>query len=321
MAMASCAVNGRADENANDSRPKVWNPMAAGPQLVSSAGVQAAGQTFVRIYGFSELAYSQYGDAWAARTHSLDRKLTVLNPQIEIAYGVLPWLEVGAFTSEASWWQSSGEGATAANGHGFGDTTPYFKLRVHVQQPDDWVPWMTNMFFAALPTSDWSGPIGTPPIPGGFAPLGRLPATHFGAPELTDALLFRKNVRPFRISGGIYYSYAVPGAAGQYFGDIVQYRLVFEHFLDEKKGFAYAIEGVGLHGMPFRLDGRTVNAGRSSFGLIGVQPSIEYNFTARIVGGLGVLFTALGVNDVTAVYPNASIYYYWSSSGGPVVGR
>jgi hypothetical protein len=27
--------------------------------------------------------------------------------------------------------------------------------------------------------------------------------------ELTEAILFRKNVRPFRISGGVYYSYLV----------------------------------------------------------------------------------------------------------------
>jgi hypothetical protein len=96
--------------------------------------------------------------------------------------------------------------------------------------------------------------------------------------------------------------------------------LLFEHFLVEKKGFGYAIEGIGLHGLPFRLDGHAVNAGRSSFGLLGVQPTIEYNFTDRIVGEVGVLFTALGVDDIAAIYPNFSLYYYWNPTG-PVVGR
>ena len=307
----------------SDPAPKVWNPVAAGPQLVSSAGLQPAGQMFVRVYGFGEVGYAQYGDSWALSTHSLGQRLVAINPNVEFAFGVLPWLEAGLFTSEASWWQTPGDGAGAESGHGFGDTTLYAKLRIHAQKPDGWAPWVTDMVFAGLPTSDWAGALGTPSIPGGFAPLGRLPATHFGAPVLTDALLFRKNVEPFRISGGIYYSYALPGSSGgqaQYFGDIFQYRLVFEHFLVEKKGFAYAIEGIGLHGLPFRLDGHAVNAGRSRFGLFGVQPTIEYNFTDRIVGEVGVLFSALGVNDLAAIYPNFSLYYYWNPTG-PVVGR
>ena len=47
----------------------------------------------------------------------------------------------------------------------------------------------------------------------------------------------------------------------QYYGDIFQYRLAFEHFLDDAKGFGYAVELVGIHGLPFRLDGQSVNAG------------------------------------------------------------
>ena len=185
------------------------------------------------------------------------------------------------------------------------------------------VPSLTETLFVTLPTSDWAGSVGTPPIPQGFAPLGRLPSTHFGAPELTEAILFRKNVQPFRISGGAYYSYGPPSSnAGvtQYFGDIFQYRLAFEHILVDGKGFGYAVEVVGIHGMPFRLDGKGVTAGRTSFGLVGVQPTVEYNFTDRIVGAAGVLLTAAGYNDVAAVYPNLSVYYYWAP-GGHVVAR
>jgi hypothetical protein len=298
--------------------PRQWNPLAAGPQLLSSPGLQAAGQMFVRVYGFSEFGYAQYGGAWSFSTQALNQELIAVTPQIEFAYGLLPWMELGAYASEASWWQTSGGGAGAASGNGLGDTTPYVKLRLHAQQPDDGLPWIANMFFAALPTSDWAGPAGTPSIPGGFAPLGRLPATHFGRPELTDALLVRENVRPFRFAGGLYYSYAP--ANTHYFGDIFQYRLTFEHFLDEKRGFAYAIEAIGLHGLPFRLDGHAVDSGTRSFGLMGVGPTVEYNLTDHLIGAFGVLFTALGTNDIAAVYPSVSIYYYWNPSG-PVMAR
>ena len=54
-------------------------------------------------------------------------------------------------------------------------------------------------------------------------------------------------------------------------------------------------------GSDFRLDTQSVNAGRSSFGRIGVQPTVEYDFTDKIVGAAGVLFTAAGVDDVVAI--------------------
>ena len=58
-----------------------------------------------------------------------------------------------------------------------------------------------------------------------------------------------------------------------------------------------------------------MNAGRSSLGRIGVQPTVEYDFTDKIVGAAGVLFTAAGVDDVVAIYPNLSLYYYWNPRG------
>jgi hypothetical protein len=320
--LLSSVTDIRADDGVND-RPKVWNPVIAGPELLSGVGLQPPGQMFFRVYMFSEVGYAQYGAAWSLSTHALDQKLFAINPNVEYAVGLLPWLECGVFASEASWWQTAGDGNGASSGHGIGDTNPYCKQRIHAPQQGGLAFWLTNMVFVSLPTSEWAGPIGTPSIPGGFAPLGRLPATHFGEPEITELILFRKTFQPFRISGGVYYSYALPGSSGgvgQFFGDIFQYRVAFEHVLDDKRGFAYALEGIGLHGLPFRLDGHTVNAGRSSFGLIGVQPTIEYRFTEQIAGEAGVLFTALGTNDVTAVYPNFSLYYYWNPSGA-VAGR
>ncbi len=294
---------------------KSWNPFSGGPQLVSSADLHPQGQYFIRPFVYGELAYAQYGSGWSTSTVPLAQRLRAFNPQIEIDYGITDSLEVDVYVSEVSWWQTSSEAKPADSGHGVGDTTAFLKYRAVVQDPRSWVPSITIASYVALPTSDW---FGTPSVPGGFAPLGRLPATHFGAPELTEALLFRKNVRPFRFSGGLYYSYGVPNSrAGvpQHFGDIFQFRLVAEHFLDDKHGLGYAVEIIGLHGLPYRIDGYGVNVGKKSFGLIGAQPTVEWKFTDHIVGSAGVLFTAAGDSDVAAIYPNFSVYYYWSTRG------
>ena len=294
---------------------KIWNPFSAGPQLVSSADVQPQGQFFVRPYVYSELAYGRFGNSWSGAAGPLSQRLAAINPQIEFSYGITNSWEFEMYVSESSFWQTSGGNAPAQSGSGLGDTTAFLKYRFNVQQAETWWPTVTNAFYVNVPTSKWAG---SPEIPGGFAPLGRLPSTHFGAPEFTESILFRKNVRPFRISGGVFYSYGPPSSnqgMTQYFGDIVQYRLAFEHFLDDARGFGYAIEILGLHGLPFRLDGNAVNTKPSVFGLVGIQPTLEYKFTDQIVGSAGVLFTVVGQNDVAAIYPNFSVYFYWNRSG------
>jgi len=316
-ALLLLAPAARADDDAIARYRKIWNPFSAGPELVSSADLQPQGQFFVRPYLYSEIGYSQFG-SWPTDVKVLDQKIVSIAPQVELSVGIFNWLEFEMYLPETSWWQTAGGGQPASNGNGFGDITAFLKWRFHVQQPDGWMPSLTETLFVTLPTSSWFGPAGTPPIPGGFAPLGRLPSTHFGAPELTEAILFRRNIRPFRVSGGFYYSYGPPSTnkgVRQYYGDIFQYRLSFETFIREDRGFAYALELVGIHGLPVRIDGQAVNAGRTSFGLIGLQPSLEYNFTDRIVGAAGVLITAAGYNDVGAVYPNLSFYYYFNPRG------
>src|SRR5579862_8121304 len=197
-ALVAAAMPARAEEESPLARyRKIWNPFSAGPELVRSADLQPRGQFFVRPYLYSEVAYAQYG-GWALGTRALDQRLVSIAPQVELSYGLLDWLEYEMYVPETSWWQSAGGGAPAANGNGVGDVTAFLKGRFHIQQPDSWIPSLTEVLFATLPTSQWLGSVGTPPIPGGFAPLGRLPSTHFGAPELTEAILFRKNARPFR---------------------------------------------------------------------------------------------------------------------------
>ena len=169
-----------------------------------------------------------------------------------------------------------------------------------------------------LPTGVWL--TGTEKPPGGFAPLGRFPASQFGALGLTEGVTLRKNVRPFRISGGIFYSYAMPGSSEgrtTYTPDILNTRLIVEHILDDKTGFGYNIEFIGLHGTTWRADGHAINAGqRSGFNIIGVEPAIQWRFgESNFVGAAGVLFTVAGQNALDSIYPNFSIFWYWSKTG------
>lgn len=120
-----------------------------------------------------------------------------------------------------------------------------------------------------LPTIRWTG---TERPPGGFAPLGRLPATRFGELGFTEGITFRKNRNPFRISGGVYYTYSAPGSdAGRttYVGDIINTRLIFE-------------------------------------------PVIQFKFTDSLVKAVGMLFTVAGQNARDAIYPNFSFQWYWN---------
>ncbi|MGH7257530.1 MAG: hypothetical protein ACREIM_04070, partial [Nitrospiraceae bacterium] len=55
---------------------------------------------------------------------------------------------------------------------------------------------------------------------------------------------------------------------------------------------------------------------KSGFSLVGVEPSVQWRIgdTNFLVGG-GVLFTLAGQNATNSIYPNFSIFYYWSKSG------
>ena len=292
----------------------IWNPLTAGPQLITTADLLAPGQFFVKTYIYSEFGYAQYGERWSTRTQPLAQNLSAINPQLEIDYGLTNSVQIDCYVPEVSWWQGPGNGQPASHGSGVGDTTLDLRYRFLIQQPDTWRPSLALVSYAALPTSSW---FNTPSTPGGFVPLGKLPSTHFGSPVLTESLAFRKTVRPFRISGGVYYSYGIPssnGGAPQRYGDIVQERLAVEQVLNDKRGFGYAIELIGIHGLPFRIDRASVNAGQTSFGVVGCQPTIEYNLTNRIVASAGALFTGAGKRDIAGVFPNFSVYYYFGKA-------
>ena len=138
--------------------------------------------------------------------------------------------------------------------------------------------------------------------------------------------MWRKNLEPFRFMASVYYTYTVPGSTGgisTYNGDIVNTRAIAEWIVNDKRGLAFALEFLSIHGSPWRLDGHDLNISPRSYNLIGLEPSVQYTIfhgpSGSLVAAAGVLFSVVGQNDINAVYPNMSIYYYWAKKGAPVM--
>ena len=114
----------------------------------------------------------------------------------------------------------------------------------------------------------------------------------------------------------MYYTYAAPGSdAGQntYTGDVINTRLIFEHFLDDKKGFAYNLEFVTVSTATWRADGHSINRGSlKGSTVVGVEPAIQYKLSDSCVAAAGVLFTVAGQNTADAIYPNFAFQWYWN---------
>lgn len=300
---------------------KSWNPFSEGPLLMQSVDIHPQGQVSLRPFVFSQISEHSYGNQLSFATNRQDSLVSLysVSPLVTATYGLTNHLEVGAAASWISYWAKDSAG-TWTSDSGMGDVSLVLKYRPIVQDPNSSRPSVTLYTQVVLPTSRWAG---TERPPGGFAPLGRLPATRFGEYGFTEGLTFRKNFKPFRISGGVFYTYAAPGSdEGQttFTGDIINTRLVFEHFLDDKRGFAYNLEFVTFHTLTWRLDGQSINRGPTSGStVIGVEPAIQWRFSDAWVGAVGVLFTAAGQNTLDAIYPNFSIQWYWNKSGKAVM--
>jgi hypothetical protein len=290
-----------------------WNPLSNGPILLSAVDINPAGQFHSQYFVFSEFGHQMFGNTLTTSRTNSPIHLTAVEPLLTLGYGLSDHLELDAAFTALYWSanQQTDAGRATTSGSGLGDTALYLKYRPVIQDPDSWRPSITIYNQLGLPTSTWAG---TPPIPGNFSPLGKLPATSFGALSFTEGLLFRKNVNPFRFSGGVFYTYAVPGeSAGMttYQGDIINTRFITEYIFDEKRGLGFNVEVVTVHGLSNRLDGHPVNVNPTSFNLFGVEPAFQFKF-GPVVGAVGVLFTVAGQNDIAAIYPNFSLYYYWA---------
>ncbi|MGH9786421.1 MAG: hypothetical protein ACRD88_19810, partial [Terriglobia bacterium] len=295
-----------------------WNPFSHGPVLQSAVDIQPEGQLHVRPFIFTQIGTRSFGNTldgfWNAEPGPV-HLYSAQVPFIQTAYGLTDHIELGAATS-LQWFSATQNGQTTTE-TGLGDFSLLMKYRPIVQDPDTWQPSFTLFSQLVLPTSKWAG---TDKPPGGFAPIGRLPSTRFGEIAFTEGLTFRKNLQPFRFSAGVYYTYAAPGSQGNqttYTGDVINTRFVFEHILDDKRGLGYNIELVTLNGLTWRLDGHSINAGqKSGFDTIGVEPAIQWRFgSSNFVGAAGCLFTIAGRNSIDAIYPNFSIFWYWSKTG------
>lgn len=301
-----------------------WNPFSEGPLLIQSVDIHPEGQLSVRPFFFSSISEKSFGNQLAFPTdrHSGPTHTYAISPLMTVTYGMTNHVELGMASSLNSFWSKDTAAANAGKGGpwttdtGMGDLSLVMKYRPVVQDPDSARPSVTLYQQIVLPTSRWTG---TERPPGGFAPLGRLPATRFGELGFTEGVTFRKNSKPFRFSGGVYYTYSAPGSdAGQttYVGDIINTRFIFEHFLDDSRGFAYNIELISVHSTTWRADGHAINRGQlNGSTVIGIEPAIQFKFTDSFVGAMGVLFTVAGQNARDAIYPNFAVQWYWSKTG------
>jgi hypothetical protein len=298
-----------------------WNPPTHGTTFTSSADVTRQGQWFVRAYVQGMIGSGESQPASTSRSVASPFSPDAVMPAAILYYGLTRHVMAGIGVSAVYWHSNTPEPDGRTSGSGIGTTNLVLKYRPIVQDPDSWMPSVALYSKLSLPTNRW---FGTPEIPGGFTPLSRVPSSRFGAVALTEGILFRKNVEPFRITGNVFYSYNFPGSGSEpgmtvYGGDLLSTHLAFEHVLSERTGFGYLVELTTLQQFASRLDGHPVNTTPASFWLIGVQPGLEYTFSryesgAKLVGAIGVMFTVAGQDDIRAIYPNISFKYFFEQN-------
>jgi hypothetical protein len=304
---------------------KSWNPFSHGPILLQAVDIQPKGQFSARPFLFTQVGERSFGNqlSFASDDRAGPVHLYALNPSVNATYGLTNHIELGAAASYNQFWARSSEDVNNGRGGpmtthgGLGDSSLIVKYRPIVQDPDTWRPSVTLFSQVVLPTSKWAK---TQRPPGGFTPLGRLPNTRFGELGITEGVMYRKILKPFRISAATFYTYSAPGSEGAtttYTGDVINTRLIFEHILDDKRGLGYNIEFSGLHGLTFRADGHAINRGQQSgFTILGIEPAIQWRFgDSNFVAATGVLFTVAGQNASNSFYPNFSLFWYWNKTG------
>jgi hypothetical protein len=298
-----------------------WNPPTHGTSYTSSADVTRQGQWFVRAYVQGMIGSGESQHTATSQNVASPFSPDAVMPAVTLYYGLTHHVMVGVGISAVYWHSSTPEADGRTSGSGIGTTNLIVKYRPIVQDPHAWRPSIAFYSRLSLPTNRW---FGTPEIPGGFTPLSRVPSSRFEAVAVTEGILFRKNLEPFRITGNVFYSYNFPGSGSEsgvtvYGGDLINTHLALEHVLDEETGFGYLIEMTTLRQLNGRLDGHAVNTVPATFWLVGLQPGLEYTFAryesgAKLVGAIGVMFTVAGQDDIRAIYPNISFKYFFEQN-------
>ncbi|MDA8111790.1 MAG: hypothetical protein M0T83_05005, partial [Nitrospiraceae bacterium] len=294
---------------------KSWNPLTSGPDLMPQADTLPEGEFNVRFFMYGRLTQAQYSDSGGITGLPPGFSQTQLLDLFAMFYGLEQNTELVFLPSVVTTFST--DNGSSLNGVGLNDLSLGIKHRWVIQDPDGPRPSFSTALLATLPLTSW---LGTPVPPGGLPPINVVPSTHFGSPSLTAISMVRKNLKPLRLIGDLYYTFsfpsslsASPGATPAYsqFGDLVQYRLGIEDVVDDKSGLGFILEVAGLSGLPFSVDGLAVNTRPSTFNLVGVQPTIEYNLTPRLAASFGVLLPAFGNNEYLATTPNFSLWYYF----------
>jgi len=298
-----------------------WNPPTHGTSLTSSGDVAPQGQWYARAYVQGMIGSGESQTNATSKTVASPFSPDAVSPAAIVYYGLTRDVMVGGGTSIIYWHSNNPDPNGRTSGSGIGTTSLVLKYRPIVQDPDTWKPSIALYSRLSLPTNRW---FGTPEIPGGFTPLSRVPPSRFGAVAITEGILFRKNLEPFRISGNVFYTYNFPGSGSEpgvteYGGDLITTHLALEHVLNEHTGFGYLVELTTLQQLDSRLDSHPVNTTPATFWLVGIQPGVEYTFSrytsgAKLVGAIGCNFTVAGQNDIRAIYPNISLKYFFEQN-------
>ncbi len=311
--------------DALDAYRHSWNPITGGPEFLPQADTLPEGELNGRMFFYSRFTEAQYTDSGGIQGLPNGYYETQLLLLGAIYYGLSSNDELILLPSMISTFSSSD--GQSLYGTGFNDFTFGVKHRWVIQDPNGLRPSIATPFLITLPTTTW---FNTPVPKGGLPPLSVVPSTHFGSYALTTGLFIRKNVKPFRLFSDFFYTFnfptngVLPGATAAQriqYGDLAQYRLGVEDVFNDKTGFGGILEFVGLSGLPFSIDGIAPSITPRSFNLMGLQPTIEYNLTERLMFSAGVLLPVFGTNEYMAVIPNFSMWYYWGSVNGLLMAR
>jgi hypothetical protein len=298
-------------EEETENFRRSWNPQTHGPLLISPADTQRKGQWLFWAFAYGEVASRRFDGTYGLTGSGTPFSQDAAMPGAVLYYGLTDHVSLGVSGGVISYRSDQLNGGAKAGATGPDDIGLIMKARHIVQDPDGWRPSVGTYTRISLPVSRWAG---VPEIPGGFVPITPRPATRAGALSITEGPLVRKNLEPFRLSGMALYTYNTPGTEqGQtvYASDLLDMRLSLEYVVPASKGFGLILDWVIQQGLPWRLDGHAITTGYKTFALYGAAVGAEYRFTQDIVASCGVLFTLAGQNNVDAVYPGASIKYYW----------
>ena len=302
-----------------------WNPLSAGPNLMPTADTLPEGEFNVRFFMYGRFTQAQYTNSGGITSLPQGFSQTQLLDLFAMFYGVDTNTEIMFLPSVITTFST--QDGLPLNGSGLNDLSFGIKHRWIIQDPFTSRPSFTTALLVTLPTSSW---LGTPVPVGGLPPINVVPSTHFGSPAITLIAMTRKNIKPFRLFANAYYTWSVPGSISttlgdapvySQFGDLAQYRLGIEDVIDDQNGLGLILELAGLSGLPFSIDGLAVNTHPSSFNLIGIQPTLEYNITPRLAASFGVLLPVFGNNEFLATTPNFSLWYYFKGANGHLLPR